>query len=76
MAPMDLLLRRIRKEVIEMRYNIDVEWELDQDPGAADPPPPPGGRGDPQGSEGTAPKERNPSLPLVRATDSPVSDST
>jgi len=30
-APMDLLLRRIRKEVIEMRYNIDVEWELDQD---------------------------------------------
>jgi len=42
-APMDLLLRRIRKEVIEMRYNIDVEWELDQDPGAADPPPPGGG---------------------------------
>jgi len=30
-APMDLLLARIKKEVIEMMYNVDIEWDHDQD---------------------------------------------
>eukprot|EP00668_Euglena_longa_P019034 GGOE01023726.1.p1 GENE.GGOE01023726.1~~GGOE01023726.1.p1 ORF type:complete len:727 (+),score=275.56 GGOE01023726.1:36-2216(+) len=34
-APMDLLLRRVKKEVIEMRYNVDIEWELDEDHSAS-----------------------------------------
>ncbi len=30
MAPMDLMMRRVKKEVLEMLYNVDIEWELDE----------------------------------------------